>query len=665
MTYDSVVWVARDITDQKLALEALAESESRYRALYNRSPVMAHSIDLEGRIVAVSDFWLATLGYQRGEVLGRPVTDFLTPESARLARETVLQALMRDGSCTDVEHQMVTSSGQVLDVLLSAISEKDGDGKATQSLAILTDVTERKRIARELQHSQERVEQFVQTTNDVLWDWELERQEIWWAPTLRNLVGFQPHEFQGDSWTRALHPEDRERIWAGLREAISGTGRLWSAEYRMRKRDGEYCHLLDRATILRDANGRAVRMVGAMMDVSERKEAEAALRHSEDQLRQAMKMEAVGRLAGGVAHDFNNLLTAVLGHADLALTQADPGNPFHEDLQEIKQAALRAAALTQQLLAFSRKQVLERRVVDLNQIVAGITRMLDRTIGEDIELVTDLAPELGRVHADAIQLEQVLLNLAVNARDAMPEGGRLTIETMNVQSEAGAVVRILVADTGVGMTPEVLAHIFEPFFTTKELGKGTGLGLATVYGIVKQSGGHISVSSSRGHGTTFLIDFPRSPDEPRSDVVVPSVERRSGGTETILLVEDEATVRTLARRVLEQRGYKVLEAQHPEQALIVSRGFQEQIDLLLTDVVMPGMSGTKLAEHLTAERRSMSVVYMSGYAATSVEQRLLLDDSVPFIQKPFTPDILARRVREVLDEAARRVGIATAKVRRS
>jgi len=442
-------------------------------------------------------------------------------------------------------------------------------------------------------------------------------------------------------------------------------GRLWSEEYRMRKRDGEYCHLLDRATILRDANGRAVRMVGAMMDVSERKEAEAALRHSEDQLRQAMKMEAVGRLAGGVAHDFNNLLTAVLGHADLALTQVDPGKPFHEDLQEIKQAALRAAALTQQLLAFSRKQVLERRVVDLNQIVAGITRMLDRTIGEDIELVTDLAPELGRVHADAIQLEQVLLNLAVNARDAMPEGGRLTIETMNVQSETGAVVRIRVADTGVGMTPEVLAHIFEPFFTTKELGKGTGLGLATVYGIVKQSGGHISVTSSRGHGTTFLIDFPRSPDEPRIDVVAPPVERRSGGTETILLVEDEATVRTLARRVLEQRGYKVLEAQHPEQALIVSRGFQEQIDLLLTDVVMPGMSGIKLAEHLTAERRSMSVVYMSGYAATSVEQRLLLDDSVPFIQKPFTPDILARRVREVLDEAARRVGIATAKVRRS
>ena len=226
-------------------------------------------------------------------------------------------------------------------------------------------------------------------------------------------------------------------------------------------------------------------------------------------------------------------------------------------------------------------------------------------------------------------------------------------------------MRIRVADTGVGMTPEVLAHIFEPFFTTKELGKGTGLGLATVYGIVKQSGGHISVSSSRGHGTTFLIDFPRSPDEPRIEVVVPSVERRSGGTETILLVEDEATVRTLARRVLEQRGYKVLEAPHPEQALIVSRGFQEQIDLLLTDVVMPGMSGPKLAEQLTAERRSMSVVYMSGYAATSVEQRLLLDDSVPFIQKPFTPDILARRVREVLDEAARRVGIATAKVRRS
>jgi PAS domain S-box-containing protein len=652
MTEDSVVWVARDITEQKKAIEALAESERRYRVLYNRSPVMAHSQDQEGRIIAVSDTWLATLGYERDEVLGRDSTEFLTSDSARYARDVVRPAFLRDGACTDVEYQMLKRDGGVIDVLLSAISERDAEGKVVRSLANLTDVTERKRMARELQQSQERFERFVQTTNDVLWDWDLSTQVIWWAPTLVNLLGFHPDQFQGDVWTRLLHPEDRDRVWNNLRAAIDGPGQAWSQEYRIQRRDGTYAHLLDRGSIQRDSSGRAIRMVGAMMDVSVRKEAEDALRHSEEQLRQAMKMEAVGRLAGGVAHDFNNLLTAVLGHADLVLAQIEADHPFREDVQEIKSAALRAAALTQQLLAFSRKQVLERRVVDLNQIVAGITRMLDRTIGEDIELVTDLSPHLGRVHADAVQLEQVLLNLAVNARDAMPEGGRLTIETINVQLESGLAVRVRVADTGIGMAPEVLAHIFEPFFTTKELGKGTGLGLATVYGIVKQSGGHISVSSSRGHGTTFLIDFPRASDEPsRVEPVAAAVERRSSGTETILLVEDEEVVRSLARRVLAQRGYQVIAASNAEEALKLSRSHAERIDLLLTDVVMPGVSGPKLAEILLKERRLMSVVYMSGYAATAVEQRLLLDESAPFIQKPFTPDLLARRVREVIDSA--------------
>ena len=647
---DTVVWVARDVTEARLATETLAESEERYRVLYNRSPVMAHSIDRNDRIVAVSDYWLSTLGYYREEVIGRKASEFLTPESARYAEEVVRPAFLRDGQCTNVEYQMTTKRGDLIDVLLSAISERDDDGMVLRSLAILTDVTERKRIARQLEESQDRFERFVATTNDVLWDWDLSTQVIWWAPTLKHLLGFAPEEFQNDTWTRNLDPEDRQRIWNGLRAAIDGSGKAWSEEYRIRCQDGHWTHILDRATILRDADGKAVRMIGAMMDISDRKEAAEALRSSEEQLRQAMKMEAVGRLAGGVAHDFNNLLTAVLGHADLALSLAQPGHPLHDDIREIKAAALRAAALTQQLLAFSRKQVLERKVVDLNAVVAGTVRMLRRTIGADIELLTVLAPDLGRVRVDPVQLEQVLLNLAVNARDAMPQGGTLTIETLNAESPAGNLVRLRVTDTGVGMSEEVLGHIFEPFFTTKELGKGTGLGLATAYGIVKQSGGQISVNSGRDSGTTFLIDLPRAAGEAEL-VETPTPDRLSRGSETVLVVEDEDAVRSLARRVLEDRGYRVLTAAHAGEALTLSRGLDARIDLLLTDVIMPGASGPKLAEQLVIERPGLRVAYMSGYAATAIEQRLLLDGNAPFIQKPFTPDSLARRVRDVLDAA--------------
>jgi PAS domain S-box-containing protein len=643
--------------ERKRAEEALRASEGELRAVFSAMRDVILVLDADGRYQKVAPTNPGLLYQAADQLLGRTLHEVFPREQADQFKELIDRALS-SGGVVHGEYALpigdrsvwfaATVSPMTVNTVVWVARDITEQKGATEALA---ESERRYRVlARQLQQSQDRFELFVQTTNDVLWDWDLTTDAIWWAPTLTNLLGFHPDEFQGDTWTRLLHPEDRDRVWSALRAAIDGTAKAWSEEYRIQRRDGGYAHLLDRASIQRDAAGRAVRMVGAMMDATERKEAEEALRHSEEQLRQAMKMEAVGRLAGGVAHDFNNLLTAVLGHADLVLAQVDPSSALRDDIQEIKSAALRAAGLTQQLLAFSRKQVLERRVVDLNQIVAGITRMLDRTIGEDIRLVTDLAPELGRVHADAVQLEQVLLNLAVNARDAMPEGGRLTIETLNVHLESGPAVRIRVADTGVGMTPEVLAHIFEPFFTTKELGKGTGLGLATVYGIVKQSGGHISVSSSRGQGTTFLIDFPRAADRPqRVDVAAPVVERRSTGTETILLVEDEEAVRTLARRVLEQRGYQVLAAGSAEEALQVSRSYLERIDLLLTDVVMPGESGPKLAERLMGDRRVSAVVYMSGYAATAVEQRLLLDDSAPFIQKPFTPDLLARRVREVLD----------------
>ena len=397
-------------------------------------------------------------------------------------------------------------------------------------------------------------------------------------------------------------------------------------------------------------------------EVNERKSAEAELERSEEQLRQSQKMEAIGQLAGGVAHDFNNLLTAISGHSELCLKRLAPSDPLHRHIEGIKRSGERAAALTRQLLAFSRKQILQPKIIDLNQIVVDMNKMLHRLIGEDIDLLMGLAADLGKVKADPNQIEQVLLNLSINARDAMPRGGRLTIETSNVSlSEQfshdhvavlpGQYVMLAVSDNGCGMDAETQAHIFEPFFTTKEVGKGTGLGLATVYGIVKQSEGTIWLYSEVGCGTTFKIYLP-CVERPMKEV-----EEETDnfgllqGTETVLLVEDEEVVREMATEILRDSGYQVLEAKHGHEALTLGRQHAGVIHLMLTDVVMPQMSGRQLAEQLTPLRREMKVLYMSGYTDDAIVHHGVLEEGTAFIGKPFTPSALARKVRELLDAA--------------
>jgi PAS domain S-box-containing protein len=381
------------------------------------------------------------------------------------------------------------------------------------------------------------------------------------------------------------------------------------------------------------------------------------LRRTEAQLRQALKMEAVGRLAGGVAHDFNNLLTTILGTSDLLLEELPPDKPWRQDVEEIRKAGERAASLTRQLLAFSRKQVLEAATIDLNETVSSISSMLHRLIGEDIELVTRLDPALAMIRADPGQIEQVLLNLAVNSRDAMPRGGALVIETANLMLAGdqpgpggvppGPYVALTVSDNGVGMDAETRSHIFEPFFTTKEPGRGTGLGLATVYGVVRQSGGHIAVTSEPGQGTTFRIYFPPVADRVEPRASPPLAPRR--GTETILVAEDEPAVRSLAQRILESQGYAVMVAAGAEEALELSRGFAGRIHLLLTDVIMPGMSGAQLAEQIAAERNDAKVLFMSGYTDAAIGHHGVLEPGIWYLQKPFSPGGLAEKVREVLD----------------
>ena len=462
-------------------------------------------------------------------------------------------------------------------------------------------------------------------------------------------------------------PADRGTEYVELAERQRRGETIVGFETVRRHRDGRRLDVSLSLAAIRDGQGRLVGSMAVLEGIGSRRaeqerleKSERALRLSEAQLRQSQKMEAIGRLAGGVAHDFNNLLTSILGHTELMLGELPADHALRGDLGEVQHAAERAADLTSQLLAFSRKQVIEPRVLDLNGTIGRITGMLRRLIGEHIELTTTLEPTLGRVLADPGQIEQVILNLAVNARDAMQDGGRLRIETVNVvldeaftREHVGAVagphVMLAVIDQGIGIDPEIQPHIFEPFFTTKDKARGTGLGLATVYGIVKQSGGYIAVESAAGLGTTMRVYLPLAAIPPAPAAAPGAEERCTTGSETILLVEDEASVRGLTRRVLARAGYFVLVARDADDALMTSASFEGPIDLLLTDVIMPGVSGPRLAETLLGLRPETEVLFMSGYNEDTIIRQGVLRQGVAYLQKPFTPQILTQRVRAVLD----------------
>lgn len=449
-------------------------------------------------------------------------------------------------------------------------------------------------------------------------------------------------------------------VAAQVSNTLAAEGVIQGVEVEAYRKDGEKIWLSLNIRLVRDENGKVLFREGSIEDVSGRKRGESERKQLEDQLRQSQKMEAIGQLAGGVAHDFNNLLTAINGYSSLALQRANPDDRMKSYLEEIRKAGDRAANLTRQLLAFGRKQMLKPVALNLNDVVADMNKMLRRLIGEDIQLTAKLNPELRKIKADAGQIEQVLVNLVVNSRDAMPQGGHLTIETSNFDVDheyvskhlgvpPGGYVMLAVSDTGCGMNPETKARIFEPFFTTKEKGKGTGLGLSTVYGIVKQSGGNIWVYSEPTHGSTFKVYLPQLVGEeaPAEECAAEMTAPR--GSETILLVEDEEVVRGLARQILEQAGYNVLDASGGEEAIRLSRERREPIHLLLTDVVMPETSGKEIAQRLTSMRPATRVLYMSGYTDDAIVHHGVLDSNVQFIQKPFTPVGLARKVREVLD----------------
>ena len=676
------VWFFRDVTERKRAeqiqLATYRISEAAHSAR-NLQDLFAAIHEIVGGLMPARNFYIA-LYDPAAELLSFPyfVDEFDADFPAKRLGKGLTEYVLRTGQvllATPELHEELEQRGEVeligppsLDWLgvplkagdrtigvLVAQTYTPGVRYGEREKHILQFVStqiamaiERKRTEEQLLENERRYRLLFQANPEAMWVYDCE--------TLRFLAvnaaavaryGYSEQEFLAMT-VRDIRPaSELPRFEETLRGQDGGT----FSGYRHRRKDGALIDVDIEAQPLTFA-GRSARLVLAR-DVTAR-------RQLEEQLRQAQKMEAVGQLAGGIAHDFNNLLTAILGCTQLLLHATPPEDQRREDVEEIKNAGLRAAELTRQLLAFSRRQVLAPKVLDVNAIVANMDKMLRRLLGEDVALVTHLAADLGPVSADPGQLEQVLLNLAVNARDAMPQGGRLTIETANVflteeyaerhhRLPPGPYVLLAVSDTGVGMDEITQKHLFEPFFTTKEVGKGTGLGLATVYGIVKQSGGYIWVYSEPGRGTTLKVYLPRVPGaaEPLP-VAVESPELRRG-TETVLLVEDAAPVRSLARKGLESYGYQVLEAADGPAALELSARHPRGIDILVTDVVMPGMSGRELAERLAPARPGMRVLYTSGYTDDAMVHQGVLRSGVAFLQKPFVPETLARKVREVLD----------------
>jgi PAS domain S-box-containing protein len=604
----------------------------------------------EGKYTYVNESFVRMLGYTSAdEILGKTWDEVSDPRDLLSIRNEMNFALAARGKWFGA---LTVHSRNGLIPLEAAVTRLPDGSMVT----ISRDVSDRRRAEKFRAEAEAKYQTLVEQVAAISYIAELgvDGQWLYVSPQVESMLGFPADEWLANSreWIRHVHADDRPIVEAA--EEASRRGERFQAEYRIIRKDGRVIWVSDTAVVVPGSDSHPL-MEGIIVDITDRKQLEG-------QLQQARRMEAVGRLAGGIAHDFNNLLTIIKGYTELGLTRAKASPEVRADLERIEDASERAGGLVRQLLAFSRRQVLQPKVLDLNAIVEGLDKLLRRLMDEAIEMQTVVGRELGRIKADPGQIEQVIMNLVVNARDAMPDGGRLTVETENVDLGSayardhatvrpGRYVMLAVSDTGMGMSPDTIAHIFEPFYTTKESGRGTGLGLSTVYGIVKQSGGYIWVYSEPGHGTTFKVYLPRVEEAVESLPVEKSGEgdRKRTGTETILLVEDEPQLRELTRSVLQARGYEVVEAKNSAEAEQLAEKYGAKIHLLLTDVIMPGISGRELAKRLSAQRPALRVLYMSGYTYNVIAQGGTLERGVAFLQKPFTPRVLVEKVREVLD----------------
>ncbi|MCU1272063.1 MAG: hypothetical protein JWN74_3357 [Acidobacteriaceae bacterium] len=620
---------------------ALTEAERHLRTIVAKAPVVFFALDEEGRFTLSEGRALQKLGLLPGQVVGQSVFH-LYSNYPNLIRDVRRALAGEEFSCLTE----LADVGLCFETHWAPIRTKDG--KPAGTIGVAVDISERSKDERARDQAETLYQSLVEQLSAVTYIAELGLEGNWRfvSPQIKKLLGYSPSEWLADStsWIRHVHPDDHEVV--KLAEEATLSGNSFRAEYRIFRRDGSMLWVDDSGSLVRGPDGQQL-LHGVLLDITDQKQMQSRLEQTE-------RMEAVGQLASGIAHDFNNLLTIIKGYSSLLLERNSEGRDGHA-AKEIRQAADRAASLTHQLLAFSRKQTLQPRVFDLNTVVRGLEAMLRRLLTENVELAIETAPELGFVKADPTQMEQVLINLVVNARDAMPKGGRLTITTSGhagrkelSESEtifASPYVALCVSDTGIGMDAATRARIFEPFFTTKEVGKGTGLGLATVYGIIKQSNGNIEVESEPGKGSMFRISLPRIEHEPAPSKKPMTVETPRHGTGTILLAEDEPLLRELGETILKQAGYKVLTAGSSDSLRTLIAEHPGEVDLLLTDVVMPNMSGPELVRIGRKRWPKIRVLFMSGYADDELQD---LDPDAGFIQKPFTPAELTAKIAEVL-----------------
>jgi len=647
-----------DISESKRMEEALRESEARFRFLAENMADIVWTLDLNFRTTYVSPSIETVLGFTAEERKRQTLEEMMTPESLKKVEELFAEEFRRDNTAPPdsdrflrVELEYYHKDGRFVWLENTVKWIRDDQGVITGIYGVSRDITERKRMESALQYHETLLREVGRIAKIGGWEFDPATGRGTWTEEVARIHGLDPDE--GTSLEQGLsfyQGDSRVKIEQAVKEAIE-LGKAFDLELELVTAQGEqkWVRTIGHPKV---ENGQVVQVRGSFQDITER-------HRLEEQFQQAQRLESVGRLAGGVAHDFNNMLAVILGYAELMLADLSPGDPHFEKVRQIMEAGIRARNLTRQLLAFSRKQVLQPEVLDLNAVIRNLEKMLRRLIREDIELTTHLVENLGAVEADPGQIEQVIINLAVNARDAMPEGGKLAIETAEVELDEeyarnhegvrpGEYVMLAVADTGLGMDEATRSRIFEPFFTTKERGKGTGLGLATVYGIVKQSGGNIWCYSEPGQGTTFKVYLPRvrAEFEDRAEVQVEAAAASGAGH--ILVVEDEASLRLLLERMLGSLNYQVTVAADGLEALelVETRGLRP--DLVITDVVMPKMSGRELAERLRQTRPELKVLYMSGYTDNAIVHHGVLDLGTPFLQKPFTLHSLAAKIREVL-----------------
>jgi two-component system, cell cycle sensor histidine kinase and response regulator CckA len=643
--------VARDITHQKRSEAELVRRQIQLELITDTAPAYIVQCDSQRRYTFVNGAYAARFGLTPDQVIGKHVRE-VVGERGYVALERHMDDVLA-GRRVEFEQEIPYDTIGPHWVHCAYAPYRDPGGTVQGLVAVITDISQRKEAEASLSATNARLELAQDATGLTIWEWEPGTGWTSYTPGFCRLYGLPPGTppFTYEEWLEAVHPDDRDRVIEDLDAALAGE-RPYDTEYRVLWRDGSIHWIASRGRVLPAEPGRQRRMIGINFDVTRRREAEL-------QLRQLDRLETVARLAGGVAHETNNQMTVVSGAATFVLRREDLPESVRDDVEHIRQAAERTAAITQQLLAFSRRQVLQPRVLDLVGAVRGFEAIIRRTVGEDIQLRMEMVPVLGRVRIDEGQLQQVLLNLSLNARDAMPSGGTLTLTTRRLDLEGpaqgphgvlvrrGQYVELSVGDTGIGMDGATLAHVFEPFFTTKSVGRGTGLGLSTVYGIVKQSSGYVFVESAEGQGTTIRILLPLAEDPLSPGQRVRRVGLGGSG-ETVAIVDDEPVVRAMMTRALREAGYQVLEAEDGPSALAIAQGHAGPIHALVTDLAMPGMRGRELARTLGGMVPELRVLFVSGFAGDEVERLGLLEAGRPFLSKPFSPELLVERVRELL-----------------